>query len=214
MNKYIICGPQGSGKGTQSKLLCKTHDLVHISIGDIFRWHMSHHTKLAARITRIMNTGQLVPDEIVDNVVRERLGMHDFNYGFVLDGYPRTLPQAQYLFENWDVDRVIYLDIADDIVFERVMSRAKMGLGGGFTKRADDNPEALKVRLREYYEKTKPVLELYEKKGILVTVDGTKPIHDVYGHISEALGLTPTAPPPESIAALDDPHAALPGAPN
>ena len=192
MHKYIICGPQGSGKGTQSRLLCHAHDFVHISIGDIFRWHMAHHTKLAARITRIMNEGRLVPDEIVENVVRERLQIHDFNFGIVLDGFPRTRPQAEYLFENWDVTRVIYLDIPDEIVTERVMERAKAGFGSGFTKRADDNPDALRVRLTEYYKKTKPLLELYEKKGLLLSLDGTKPISEVYSDISRELHLKPT----------------------
>ena len=203
MHKYIICGPQGSGKGTQSRLLSQAHDFVHISIGDMFRWHMQHHTKLAARITRIMHSGHLVSDDIVEKVVRERLEQHDFNYGFVLDGFPRTLPQAGYLFENWDVDRVIYLDIPDEIVFRRVMQRAKMGLGSGFTKRADDNPAALKVRLEEYYGKTKPLLELYEQKRRLVTVDGTKPISGVYSDISRALGLSPLTPAADLLAKVE-----------
>ena len=203
MHKYIICGPQGSGKGTQSRLLCKTHDFVHISIGDIFRWHMSHHTKLAARIRRIMDSGRLVPDEIVDSVVRQRLEQHDFNFGFVLDGFPRTRPQAEYLFENWDVSKVIYLDVPDDVVVERVMRRAAMGLGGGFTKRADDNPEALKVRLEEYYTKTKPVLELYRSKSILVEVDGTRSIREVFAEMSSALGLSPLEPPQETLAEVE-----------
>lgn len=202
MHKYIICGPQGSGKGTQSRLLCQAHDFVHISIGDIFRWHMAHHTKLAARIRRIMDSGNLVPDEIVENVVRERLEQHDWNFGFVLDGFPRTRPQAEYLFENWDVSNVIYLDIPDEIVHERVMKRAQMGLGSGFTKRADDNPEALKVRLQEYYAKTKPLLELYEKKGLLVTVDGTRGISEVYSDLSKAIGLSPVSPPQGVLAEL------------
>jgi adenylate kinase len=202
MHKYIICGPQGSGKGTQSRLLCQAHDFVHISIGDIFRWHMAHHTKLAARITRIMNEGRLVPDEIVENVVRERLQMHDFNHGFVLDGFPRTRPQAEYLFENWDVNRVIYLDIPDDVVTERVMERARAGFGSGFTKRADDNPDALKVRLTEYYKKTKPLLELYDKKGLLLTVDGTLPISEVYSEISRSLGLYPATVSKSALAEL------------
>ncbi|MCB1019562.1 MAG: nucleoside monophosphate kinase [Acidobacteria bacterium] len=203
MHKYIICGPQGSGKGTQSRLLCAAHDYAHISIGDIFRWHMSNHTKLAARIRRIMDSGRLVPDEIVEKVVRERLEQHDFNFGFVLDGFPRTRPQAEYLFENWDVTKVIYLDIPDDIVVERVMRRAQMGLGGGFTKRADDNPETLKVRLEEYYNKTKPVLELYRRKGLLVTIDGDLPIREVFAQIAEALGLTPAEPPAEALADVE-----------
>jgi adenylate kinase len=201
MHKYIICGPQGSGKGTQSRLLCRTHDFVHISIGDIFRWHMGHHTKLAARIRRIMDSGRLVPDEIVEKVVRERLEQHDFNYGFVLDGFPRTRPQAEYLFENWDATKVIYLDIPDEVVVERVMRRAQLGLGGGFTKRADDNPETLKVRLEEYYSKTKPVLDLYRRKGVLVTVDGTRSIREVFAEMSAALDLTPLDPP---VAALEE----------
>ena len=203
MHKYIICGPQGSGKGTQSRLLCETHDFVHISIGDIFRWHMSHHTKLAARIRRIMDSGRLVPDEIVDSVVRQRLEQHDFNFGFVLDGFPRTRPQAEYLFENWDVAKVIYLDVPDDVVVERVMRRAAMGLGGGFTKRADDNQETLKVRLEEYYTKTKPVLDLYRKKDILLEVDGTKPIPNVFAEMSAALGLSPLEPPAEALAEVE-----------
>lgn len=200
MHKYIICGPQGSGKGTQSRLLCQAHDFVHISIGDMFRWHMQHHTKVAARITRIMHSGHLVSDDIVEKVVRERLEQHDFNFGFVLDGFPRTRPQAEYLFENWDVDQVIYLDIPDKVVFDRVMQRAKKGLGSGFTKRADDNPAALKVRLEEYYGKTKPLLELYEQKGRLVTVDGTKAISAVYSDISRALGLFPLSPAADELA--------------
>ena len=205
MHKYIICGPQGSGKGTQSRLLCQAHDFVHISIGDIFRWHMAHHTKLAARITRIMNEGRLVPDEIVENVVRERLEVHDFNYGFVLDGFPRTRPQAEYLFENWNVSRVIYLDVPDDVVFERVMERAKAGFGSGFTKRADDNPDALRVRLEEYYEKTKPLLDLYRQKGLLLSVDGTQPISEVYSQVSRELGLYPTQPSKQALEDVSKP---------
>ncbi|MCC6343688.1 MAG: nucleoside monophosphate kinase [Bryobacterales bacterium] len=189
MHHYIVFGPQGSGKGTQSRLLCDDFDFVHISIGDIFRWNVAHHTKLAARIKRITDAGLLVPDEIVEEVVSKRLQEHDWNYGFVLDGFPRTLRQAEYLFENWNMDRVIYLDIPDDVVFERVMMRAKIGEGSGFTKRVDDNSEALKVRLAEYYEKTKPLVELYRKKGILLSIDATRPIDEIYRDICNRLGL-------------------------
>lgn len=200
MHHYILFGPQGSGKGTQSRLLCQDYDFVHISIGDIFRWHVAHHTKLAARIRRITEAGLLVPDEIVEEVVRKRLEEHDWNYGFVLDGFPRTLRQAEYLFENWNLDKVIYLDIPDEVVFERVMMRARMGEGSGFTKRADDNPEILKVRLQEYHEKTKPLLELYRKKGILLSVDGNRPIETVYREIRQRLGLPePPARPSSGI---------------
>jgi adenylate kinase len=198
MHHYIVFGPQGSGKGTQSKLLCSDYDYVHISIGDIFRWNVSHHTKLAARVKRITDAGLLVPDEIVEEVVRKRLEEHDWNYGFVLDGFPRTIRQAEYLFENWNMDKVIYLDIPDDIVFERVMMRAKIGEGSGFTKRVDDNPEALKVRLREYHEKTKPLLEMYRKKGILLTVEASGPVEVIYAEVRRRLGLAEPPRPRES----------------
>lgn len=195
MHKFVISGPQGSGKGTQSELLCRDYDFVHISIGEIFRWNVSHHTKLAARIKRITDAGLLVPDEIVERVVRERLDQHDWNYGFVLDGFPRTRAQAEYLFENWNLDKVIYLELADEVVYQRVMYRAKMGQGSGFTKRADDNPEALKTRLREYHEKTKPLLELYDRMGMLLTVDANRSISEIYSDIRAQLGLPdPTAP--------------------
>jgi adenylate kinase len=194
MNKYIIIGPQGCGKGTQARLLCAEFDFVHISIGDIFRWHMQHHTKLAARIKRIMDQGLLVPDEIVEQVVRQRLEEHDWNFGFVLDGFPRTRSQAEYLFEHWNLDKAIYLDIPEEVIFARVMYRAKVGDGESFTKRADDNPEALKVRLREYHEKTKPLLDLFDKKGMLVRVDAEPPIEVVYQAVLDAVGLKRPAP--------------------
>jgi adenylate kinase len=189
MDKFIIIGPQGAGKGTQAELLCRAYDLVHISIGDIFRWHMTNHTKLAARVTRIMNSGKLVPDEIVEEVVRHRLEQHDWNWGFVLDGFPRTRSQAEFLFESWNLNRAIYLDINDDVVFERVMQRAQVGQGGGFTKRADDNPESLKVRLGEFHEKTAPLLHLFEEKGLLLRVNGEQPVEKVYRAIVKGLHL-------------------------
>lgn len=189
MDKYVIFGPQGSGKGTQSKLLCEAYGWVHISLGDIFRWHMRHHTKLAARITRIMNQGLLVPDDIVEEVVHHRLEEHDWNWGFVIDGFPRTRPQAEFLFENWNLDAVIYLDVPDDVVQERVMARASEGASASFTKRFDDTPEALKVRLREYHDKTKPLIELYEEKRLLRRVDATRPIQEVFDSILAQISL-------------------------
>ncbi len=194
MHKYVVSGPQGCGKGTQSELLCRDYDFVHISIGEIFRWHVRNHTKLAARIRRISEQGLLVPDEIVEEVVRKRLEEHDWNYGFVLDGFPRTERQAEYLFENWNLDQVVYLDIPDEVVVERVRHRAKVGEGSGFTKRADDDPEVLTTRLREYHEKTRPLLELFREKEMLITIDANRPIPQIYEEIRLRLGL----PAPES----------------
>jgi adenylate kinase len=148
---------------------------------------MMHHTKLAAKVTRIMNEGRLVPDEIVEDVVRQRLEEHDWNFGFVLDGFPRTRSQAEYLFEGWNLDHAVYLDIPDEVVFQRVMSRAAIGQGSGFTKRADDNPAALRVRLQEYHEKTAPLLELFQRKNMLLTVNADCTVEQVYQHVREGL---------------------------
>jgi len=189
MHKYIIMGPQGCGKGTQARLLCQDYDLVHISIGDIFRWNMRNHTKLAARVQRIMNQGRLVPDEIVHEVVRKRLDEHDWNYGFVLDGFPRTRAQAEFLFENYNLDKAIYLDVPSEVVYQRVMHRARVGEGSDSSKRADDNLEALRVRLQEYEKNTAPLLELFEQKQMLVRVDGTRSIEEVYQLVRQALHL-------------------------
>lgn len=189
MNKFIMIGPQGSGKGTQSKLLAEEFGFIHISIGDIFRWNVRNHTKLGSRVTRITAEGRLVSDEIVENVVRERLELHDWRYGFVLDGFPRTPSQAMYLFENWNLDRAIYLNLDDETVRERVMSRAKVGEGSGFTKRADDNPEALGRRLTEYHEKTRPLLELFAQRDLLLRVDAGQTIEKVFRSVVDGLRL-------------------------
>ena len=184
-----MIGPQGAGKGTQSGLLAETYGFVHISIGEIFRWNVSNHTKLGSRVTRITEAGRLVSDDIVEKVVRERLELHDWRYGFILDGFPRTPAQAMYLFENWNLDRAIYLDLDDATVYQRVMSRAHVGEGSGFTKRADDNPEALRQRLLEYHQKTRPLLDMFEERGLLLRVDAGRAIQEVFEDIVRGLGL-------------------------
>jgi adenylate kinase len=123
VRKYVMLGPQGSGKGTQAKLLKASFDIVHISVGDIFRWNVQSHTKLGARLRRYVDAGELVPDEVVDEIVRDRLQQHDWNYGFVLDGFPRSERQALFFLETFDIDAVIAIMLPDEVATERMLSR-------------------------------------------------------------------------------------------
>jgi adenylate kinase len=211
MHKYIIMGVQGCGKGTQAKRLQQELDLVHISVGDVFRWNIQSHTKLGAKIKRIVAAGQLVSDEVVEEVVRARLDMHDWNFGFILDGFPRNAVQAEFFLESYDVNAVIQIDVPDAVVLARILSRrlcSKCGLdynlihhrpkvedvcdvcGGRLVARADDNAEAIKARLADYHDKTEPTLRLFGKKGLVVRVDGTKGPDEVYRDLREQLKLT------------------------
>src|SRR5262249_59569129 len=113
MRQYVIMGVQGSGKGTQAGILAADLDLVHISVGDIFRWHVQQHTKLGAQVRRIMAAGELVGDDLAESVTAERLGPHDWNYGFVIDGFPRNRPPARVFLGSDDIDRVIHPDLPD-----------------------------------------------------------------------------------------------------
>ena len=123
MRKYVIMGVQGSGKGTQSKMLVEDLDLVHIGVGDILRWNVENHTKLGAQVRRTMAEGELVSDDLVEAVVRDRLTQHDWNYGFIIDGFPRNRRQAEFFLESYDIDAVIVLDLPDSEVRRRVLSR-------------------------------------------------------------------------------------------
>jgi adenylate kinase len=212
MRKYVIMGVQGSGKGTQSELLCTDLDLVHISVGDIFRWNVQNHTKVGAQVRRAMTAGDLIGDDVVESVVRGRLDQHDWNYGFVIDGFPRNGRQAEFFMESYDIDGVIHLEIPDDEVRRRVLSRRlcpNCGMdynliydrpavegccevcGHELITRADDTPEALDARLRDYHEKTRPVLELFRRKEVVHDVDAQSSADDVQSAIRTTLGLPP-----------------------
>ena len=123
MRKYVIMGVQGSGKGTQASLLARDYDLAHISVGDILRWNVQHHTKIGAQVRRVMAEGRLVSDDLVGAVIRRRLDQHDWNFGFVIDGFPRNRIQAEFFLESYDIDGVIHLDLPDDEVRRRVLAR-------------------------------------------------------------------------------------------
>jgi adenylate kinase len=215
MRKYVIMGVQGSGKGTQARLLSDRYDLVHISVGDIFRWHVQNHTKLGAQVRRTMGAGELVGDDLVQATVRDRLEQHDWNFGFVVDGFPRNARQAEFFMESYDIDGVIHLEIADQEVRRRVLSRRlcpNCGMdynliadrpkvegrcdicGHELVTRADDTPEALDARLRDYHEQTRPVLELFRRKEIVHDVDAGPAPEDVQATIRKVLGLPPARP--------------------
>jgi len=208
MHKYVIMGVQGCGKGTQARLLAEAFDLVHISVGDIFRWHIQNHTKLGANVKRIVADGNLVSDELVEGIVRRRLDEHDWNYGFILDGFPRSVTQAAFFLESYDVDAVIHIKVPDQVVRDRVLSRrlcSECGLdynlishrpaqenvcdvcGGGLVSRPDDTSEALADRLKDYHSKTEPVLNLFSRKELVLDIDGTQPLEQVHQSIRARL---------------------------
>jgi adenylate kinase len=210
VRKFIIMGIQGSGKGTQAKLLAEDLNLEHISVGDIFRWNVQHHTKLGAQVKRIMASGHLVDDDLVESVVRDRLSAHDWNFGFIVDGFPRNARQAEFFLESYDIDGVINLYLPDEEVHRRVLARrlcSQCGLDynliahrpqnedicdvcqGRLVARADDNPEALAVRLSEYHEQTRPLIEIFQRKEYVATVDATRPVGDVQASIRERFAM-------------------------
>ncbi len=211
MRKYVIMGVQGSGKGTQARLLADL-DIVHISVGDIFRWNVHAHTKMGAQVRRVMAAGELVSDDLVESVVRSRLAEHDWNYGFVIDGFPRNRRQAEFFLESYDIDGVIYLDLPDSEVRRRVLNRRvcpNCGInynlidsspavpgrcdvcGSELVTREDDTEEALAVRLRDYHDKTEPVLDLFRRKEYVFTVDARPAPEVVQKQIRECLRLPP-----------------------
>ena len=201
--KIVLIGPQGSGKGTQAKLLKEKFGIPHISTGDIFREAIAEKTELGLKAKEIIDKGNLVPDEITNKIVKERLQKEDCKKGFILDGYPRNINQAKALDSFAKIDYAVEIFVPDEISIKRLSSRrqcpkcgAIYGLdippkkdnicdkcGAELYQRDDDRPEAIKKRLEVYHKETEPVLDYYREKGILVRVDGTKPIKDVFEDI-------------------------------
>lgn len=181
--RILILGPQGSGKGTQAKLIAASHGVPHVATGDILRAAIAAESELGRRVQPILERGDLVPDELMVDLIRARLAEED---GFVLDGFPRTVPQSEALDAMLEeigkpLDVVLLLEVSDDVSLERLLERrAAEG-------RSDDAPEAIRNRLRLYHELTEPVVERYRSEGTLVAVDGERTVAKVAQSIEDAL---------------------------
>jgi adenylate kinase len=181
--RILILGPQGSGKGTQAKRIAAAYDIPHIATGDILREAVANGSELGAQVRPILERGDLVPDELMVGLIQERLADED---GFVLDGFPRTMAQAEALDAMLDeiakpLDAVILLQVTDEVATERLRARAAQ------EGRSDDSPDAIRTRLRLYHELTELVVDRYQLAGIEVIVNGEQSMDDVFSAIQDAL---------------------------
>jgi adenylate kinase len=184
----LVLGPQGSGKGTQAARLSSDHGIPHVATGDMFRSAIAEGTDLGRRVEPILAAGELVPDELTVELIRERLSQPDAANGFVLDGFPRNLTQAEELDAmlveiGRTLDAVLFFDISDEVALERLLGRA------ADEGREDDRPEVIARRLEIYHEQTEPVVERYRTTGKLVPLHAARPVGEVAAEIADALEL-------------------------
>lgn len=189
--KLILLGPPGAGKGTQAQRLQETYGLVQLSTGDMLRAAVKAGTEVGKKAEAIMARGDLVPDEVVVGIISDRIEQPDAKKGYILDGFPRNVAQAEALDKmlagkGTKLDAVVELEVDDKILLGRIENRAAQTAGG---PRADDNAEALAKRLKVYHEQTAPLVAYYKKQGALKGVDGMKDIDDVTRQIEAVLGL-------------------------
>ncbi|HZB34809.1 MAG TPA: adenylate kinase [Gaiellaceae bacterium] len=182
----LLLGPQGSGKGTQAKRIEAEYGIPHIATGDMLRAAIEEGTELGERVKPILESGQLVPDELMIDLIRERLGQPDAERGFILDGFPRTSPQADALDEMLDdigrrLSIVFEFQLPDDIARERLVRRAEL------EGRPDDTPDVIDRRLELYHELTEPLVEHYRLQGNLIGIHGDRPVKEVFAEIQQAL---------------------------
>ena len=190
--RLIFLGPPGAGKGTQAKLLTERHGIPQLSTGDMLRAAVAAETVVGKRAKAVIDAGQLVSDAIVNEIVSDRIDSADCRNGFILDGYPRTVPQAQALDEmlagkGLRLDAVIELKVDEKALLKRMESRVAETIAAGGTVRPDDKPEVLERRLAEYREKTAPLSEYYASTGKLKTVDGMADVKAVTAEIGRIL---------------------------
>lgn len=209
--KLILLGPPGAGKGTQAEILSKKLNVKTISTGVMLRTAIKEKTRLGETAGRYINDGKLVPDEVMVGIVRERLSQDDCKNGFILDGFPRTIAQADALADSGiEIDRVLLIDVSDDTVIERLSGRRECSgcgtpyhivynppanadvcdkCGGSLICRKDDNAETVKSRLKVYHEQTEPIKSYYEKQGKLVTAKGREDVKDTTREVFSALDI-------------------------
>jgi adenylate kinase len=183
----LVLGPQGAGKGTQAKRISAEYGIPHVATGDMFR-ALDTGTELGRRVKEIMDSGELVPDEITIAMIRERLSEPDAGGGFVLDGFPRNLAQAEALDTMLGgigraLDAILFFDVADSVGMERALSRAEL------EGRSDDTREVIAKRLAVYHEQTEPIVEHYRATGKLVPLHADRTIDEVWSEIASALGM-------------------------
>jgi adenylate kinase len=187
----ILLGPPGAGKGTQAQRLVEERGMVQLSTGDMLREARTSGTEMGKKVAAIMDAGQLVTDEIVIGLIEEKI-QHGSAGGFIFDGFPRTLGQADALNEllsrnGAQLEAVILLEVDDETLVKRIVNRAAEAAAAGKPVRADDNEESVKIRLMEYYKKTSPLIGYYYAKGDLKTVDGLQSMDQVTADIAKAL---------------------------
>jgi adenylate kinase len=178
--RAILLGPPGAGKGTQAERLCRTHELVHLSTGDLLRDAVSRKTSLGLEARAFMDRGELVPDRLVLDLLQERLRAAPAGAGFLLDGFPRNVAQAEALdavLGRSGVDHVVHLHLDDEEILRRLLKRG----------RRDDTEEVIRNRLRVYRAETEPLVAHYRARGLLRTIDATGSVEDVTDRIEEAL---------------------------
>ncbi len=212
--KIIMLGAPGAGKGTQAKMIASKYGIPHISTGDIFRANIKNGTELGAKAKEYMDKGELVPDELVVDLIMDRFKEADAQKGYVLDGFPRTIPQAEALDKalsanGEDIDYAINVEVPDENIVNRMSGRrACVGCGATYhikynapkvegvcdtcgkelILRDDDKPETVLNRLEVYHNQTQPLIDYYEKKGKMKEVDGTVDMNDVFKAITDILG--------------------------
>src|SRR6056297_1655087 len=189
--KIILLGPPGAGKGTQASILVESRDMIQLSTGDMLREAKDSGTEMGNKVAGVMARGDLVTDEIVIGLIREKL-QGDKRGGFIFDGFPRTLAQADALGDLLEeqgetLDAVVEMQVDDETLVKRIVGRAAEAAAAGQPVRADDNEESVRHRLMEYYKKTAPLIGYYHAKGTLAPVDGMGTMEEVRAAIADAL---------------------------